>query len=242
MVRVVKDPAVRRAEILDAAQRLLVTKGYEQMGVQDILDELHISKGAFYHYFDSKLALLAAVIDRMQEAVREPLVSLTEDAELSATDKLRGFFSTAFGWKTTRREFFMNLLRVWYSPDNAVVRRQVHDNALRQLAPLLEQIIGQGISEQVLTITSPDDMGRVALVMAIDLSDRVAEWLLTDASGRQPVADIVHTVALYSAAVERLLGAPSGTVEILDRDLLARWAAPPPRQRSTRHRPGRRDE
>jgi TetR/AcrR family transcriptional regulator, transcriptional repressor for nem operon len=74
MVRVVKDPTVRRTEILDVAQRLLVTRGYEEMGVQDILDELQISKGAFYHYFDSKLALLAAVIDRMQDALREPLV------------------------------------------------------------------------------------------------------------------------------------------------------------------------
>jgi AcrR family transcriptional regulator len=32
---------------------LVFTKGFEQMSIQDILDELHISKGAFYHYFDS---------------------------------------------------------------------------------------------------------------------------------------------------------------------------------------------
>ena len=66
------------------------------------------------------------------------------DAELAATDKLRGFFSTAFGWKTTQRELFMNLLGVWYSPANAMVRQQVHDNALRRLAPLLQNIIDQG--------------------------------------------------------------------------------------------------
>jgi AcrR family transcriptional regulator len=242
MVRVVKDPTVRRTEILDVAQRLLVTRGYEQMGVQDILDELQISKGAFYHYFDSKRALLAAVIDRMQDALREPLISLVADAELSATDKLRGFFSTAFGWKTTQRELFMNLLGVWYSPENAMVRQQVRDNALRRLAPVFQNIIDQGVSEQALTIGSPEDMGRVALVVAIDLSDRVAAWLLADASTRQPIADIVHTVALYSAAVERLLGAPSGTIEIFDPDLLAQWAAPAPRQRSTRHPRERRDE
>ena len=54
MVRTIKEPSERRNDILDAARRLIYTKGYEQMTIQDILDELGISKGAFYHYFDSK--------------------------------------------------------------------------------------------------------------------------------------------------------------------------------------------
>ncbi len=54
MARIVKEYSVRRNEILDAARQLVYTKGYEQMTIQDILDYLQISKGAFYHYFDSK--------------------------------------------------------------------------------------------------------------------------------------------------------------------------------------------
>ena len=226
MVRVVKDPAVRRTEILDVAQRLVQTKGYEQMGVQDILDELQISKGAFYHYFDSKLALLGAVIDRMQAAMRQPLVELVQDSRLSATDKLQNFFLTLFGWKTTEREFFLKLLQVWYSPENAVLREQLHDNAIRQLAPLLGEIIEEGISERALTIKSAEGMGRLALVVANDLSDRVAWWILADGSQREPVESIEQMIALDSAAVERMLGAPSGSVELFDLDLLRRWAGP----------------
>jgi AcrR family transcriptional regulator len=225
VVRVVKDPAVRRAEILDVAQRLVQTKGYEQMGVQDILDELQISKGAFYHYFDSKLALLGAVIDRMQAAMRQPAVALVQDSRLSATSKLRNFFLTLFGWKTTQREVFLNLLQVWYSPGNAVLREQLHDNAIRQLAPLLGEIIEQGISERALTIRSAEGMGRLALVVANDLSDRVAWWLLADGSQRQPVEDIEQMIALDSRAVERMLGAPTRSIDLFDLDLLRRWAA-----------------
>jgi len=53
MPRVIKeeDYAARRNGILDAARQLVYTKGYEQMSIQDILDALKISKGAFYHYF-----------------------------------------------------------------------------------------------------------------------------------------------------------------------------------------------
>ena len=57
--------AVRRDTFLDAAQRLIQSKGYEQMSVQDVLADVGTSKGAFYHYFDSKAALLEGVVDRM---------------------------------------------------------------------------------------------------------------------------------------------------------------------------------
>ena len=65
MARIVKEEEYveKRNEILAVAQRLVYTKGYEQMTIQDMLDELQISKGAFYHYFGSKQALLEALIE-----------------------------------------------------------------------------------------------------------------------------------------------------------------------------------
>ena len=67
MVRVVNEAAyaARRNAILDAALRAVMTKGYEQMAISDLLSELQISSGAFYHYFDSKPALLLALVERM---------------------------------------------------------------------------------------------------------------------------------------------------------------------------------
>lgn len=54
---------MRRSEILDVAQRLFYLKGYDQTSVQDIITEIGIAKGTFYHYFNSKLELLDAIID-----------------------------------------------------------------------------------------------------------------------------------------------------------------------------------
>jgi AcrR family transcriptional regulator len=62
MARVVNEAAytAQRNAILDATRRVVEIKGYEQMALVDILGELNISSGAFYHYFDSKPALLEA--------------------------------------------------------------------------------------------------------------------------------------------------------------------------------------
>jgi AcrR family transcriptional regulator len=40
--------ASKRRAILDAAQRQMITIGYERMAIQDIMDELHISSRVFH--------------------------------------------------------------------------------------------------------------------------------------------------------------------------------------------------
>jgi AcrR family transcriptional regulator len=55
----VRKPSVRsvsREAIVDMAQRLIQTKGHEQMSIQDVQNELGVSQGAIYHYFDSEAA------------------------------------------------------------------------------------------------------------------------------------------------------------------------------------------
>ncbi len=86
MVRVVKEQAyaARRNEILDVAQRLILTKGYERMSIQDILDCLEISKGAFYHYVNSKAALLQAFVERGQDDLDTLFCDIVDDPSLSS--------------------------------------------------------------------------------------------------------------------------------------------------------------
>src|SRR4051794_41269773 len=58
--------AARRDEFIEAGQRLIQTRGYEQLSIEDLLAEVGASKGAFYHYFDSKQSLLEAIIERLR--------------------------------------------------------------------------------------------------------------------------------------------------------------------------------
>ena len=53
-----------RDEILVAAEKLFFTNGYEDTGVQDILDALKLSKGGFYHYFNSKESVMREICER----------------------------------------------------------------------------------------------------------------------------------------------------------------------------------
>src|SRR5229473_1920547 len=87
---------VRRDAFLDVAQRLVQTKGYEAMSIQDVLGELEASKGAFYHYFDSKQALLEAVVERFADGAMASLAPILNDPDPPALTKPgRGFCGIA---------------------------------------------------------------------------------------------------------------------------------------------------
>src|ERR1700716_2884861 len=106
MARITKPEefASKRKAILAAAQRLVFAKGYAQMSVQDVLDDLQISGGAFHHYFDSRGALLDALIERIQRDSAEPLLPIIRDPHLTALQKLQGFLSALDRLRTERKQ------------------------------------------------------------------------------------------------------------------------------------------
>lgn len=60
--------ARRRTEILNAAMQLFDEQGYGNTSVSQIAAKANISKGLIYHYFKSKLEILKATIDIVEEA------------------------------------------------------------------------------------------------------------------------------------------------------------------------------
>ncbi len=230
MARIVKEQeyAVKRNAILDVAQRLVYTKGYEQMTIQDMLDDLQISKGAFYHYFDSKQAVLEALVERMGEEVVQLLLPIVHDPVLGALEKLRRFFPTLAQWKTARKDFILALMHILYADENALFRQKARALAVKRVTPLMTTVIRQGIQEGVLTTSYPDQVGEVILSLVLDLGDTIA-WLLLSWEPRRDddVRRVESTVAAYTDALERALGAPTGSLPLVDAQTLQEWFVSP---------------
>jgi AcrR family transcriptional regulator len=53
-MRITKEAAERRQEILDTALTILLEKGYEKTSVKDIVSTVGVAQGLFYYYFPSK--------------------------------------------------------------------------------------------------------------------------------------------------------------------------------------------
>ncbi len=223
MARIIKEPFVRRNEILEAAERLVYTKGYDQMTVQDILDALQLSKGAFYHYFDSKQALLEALIDRMLEQVLPVLTPVANDPTLPALEKFKLFFNTAARWKSAKKDYLLPLFSVWYNDENAIVRQKQFDATVRETAPLLASIIRQGVQEGVFTTPYPEQVGGLALLILQGAGDGMARLLLTGETQPGDLEYAQNVVAAFTDSLERILGAAKGSIQIIDYETLKEW-------------------
>jgi TetR/AcrR family transcriptional regulator, transcriptional repressor for nem operon len=221
-----KEYAGRRNSILDAAQRLVYTTGYEGMSIQDILDDLKISKGAFYHYFDSKQDLLEALIERMMEEAEQAMLPIVQDSSLPALEKLQRFYNTSVRWKTDRKTLILAILRAWYKDDNAIVRQKATASAMSWFSPLFTEIIHQGIQEGVFANPFPEQVGDIALCLLLGLGDSIALLLLPEALAPDVVERLFVIQAAYNDALERVLGAPSGSIHLIEEGVIQEWVVP----------------
>ncbi len=75
-----------KSRIVTAAWRLFYKYGYDNTTIDDIVEASNTSKGSFYHYFESKDALLGSLSYLFDEKYEE--LSETMDSSLSPIDKL----------------------------------------------------------------------------------------------------------------------------------------------------------
>jgi AcrR family transcriptional regulator len=71
-----------------AAQRLFAQHGFDQVAVDDIAAAAGVTRGAFYHHYDSKAELFEAVFDHIESTVAES-VRMAAAASADPMDQLQ---------------------------------------------------------------------------------------------------------------------------------------------------------
>jgi len=215
--------AVRREAFLDVAERLIRSKGYEQMSVQDVLDELDASKGAFYHYFDSKEGLLGAVIERMVDAAIAVLEPIAAHPGLPAAEKLQAVFAEAGRWKTERSDLLLALMRSWYSAENDLVRLRLARAGAERITQILAGIVRQGTAEGAFSPTSPDHTAAILVALFNGSGDALGQLVLARQDGLVPFDEAERSMAACGEAIERILGLPAGSFVLVDTASMRVW-------------------
>lgn len=212
----------RRQALIDTAERLFYSRGYEQTSIQDILDALKFSKGGFYHHFESKHALMEAIcVQRAQESC-ETARKAVEQCEGSAVDKLNAFFEHSGIWHSQGADYIGLLIRVAYREDGALMREKMKQRQIELTLPIIERIISQGVKVGEFFVPRGDGVAELVLRLGMQLTDEIAYVLAGEQEEQEAIASIVDKLSLYRYAIERLLGAPFGSVVLMNAEDLAR--------------------
>jgi TetR/AcrR family transcriptional regulator len=115
-----------RENILQCSLRLFSQKGYDAVGVQEIVDSAKITKPTLYHYFGCKRGLLDELVKKHFEIFFE---NISGEAFYNGdiVNNLNGLASAFFTFSSENRDFYRMQLSMYFSPPesdaNQIVKR-----------------------------------------------------------------------------------------------------------------------
>ncbi|MCV9935554.1 TetR/AcrR family transcriptional regulator [Boseaceae bacterium BT-24-1] len=218
MPRIVKRPDDRRNEILDAAQALFFERGYERTTVNDVIAQIGISKGGFYHHFSAKEDLLEAITARLAQDAVARVRDVLEDPSLDALARLNGFLASSRQMKVEDAPKLRAAFDVVFRPENLLLYHRINAASIAVMRPVLTGIIAQGKKEGVFAVPDPEAAAEIILHLGASTHDAVARTIAaTGTAGEDAAIDALdQRLRFYGVAVDRILGLPDGSVPFVE--------------------------
>ncbi len=130
-----------RESILDVALKLFADKGYDAVGVQEVVDAAGITKPTLYHYFGSKYGLLEAILDkgfdRLMDKVSTPMNSSDSDVREQLFNVAKAFLTFA----VDDGIFFGFMLSLMYSPKSSDSYKAVKPHLLNLYQSVIDMFM-----------------------------------------------------------------------------------------------------
>ena len=149
--------------ILDTASRLFFQKGYDRTTLQDIIDATKLSKGAIYHHFASKEAILITVVDLIGNFNSSVLAEIRDKKGLTGAEKLRELFRASLTLSFQGKILHM-LPFLIENPKFMALQMQ---SILGEAAPdYILPILREGIADGSIHTDHPEQLSEVLLILS----------------------------------------------------------------------------
>lgn len=166
-MRIVKEANERRNEILDVAERLFCTRGYDNTSTNDILAEIGIARGTLYYHFKSKEDILDGMIDRILSGIIRKASRIALDESIPVLERLT---QTVLAANVDTKAGDMILEQV-HKPQNALMHAKMQKRLLQELIPLFLKMIEDGISQGLMQTEDPEDTIEMLLLYSNTVFD-----------------------------------------------------------------------
>ena len=208
-MREVKEPEVRKAEIIQAAKKLFQSKGYLNVTTQDIVDELKISRGLLYYHYKSKEDILKHIVETETNSVEQRLTAITFDDSISVVNKIGQFIgatiipSSAY---TVENQALQESMRL---PENTYMTDQIYRKMSEKMSNYFSVILEQGNSQGIFNVNNPKEIS-VFLMNAFLSTLNNRDFCMND----QDIAK--HYLEVFSDILNKILGTNINLVKYIN--------------------------
>jgi len=199
-MRTIKDANERKNEILDVAESLFISKGYDNTTISDILNVMGVARGTLYYHYKSKEEVLDGIIIRRSTAGVIAAEAIADNNTLSALEKM---LKIMLAQKPANKQQ-QQLVTALENVGNAQMFQKSLIEIILRLAPILGKVIEQGNKEGVFNTPYTQDSAEILLAAAHTLFDSVQFH-------RSP-EEMQQKIVIFLFTAERILGASEGSL------------------------------
>lgn len=198
-MRIVKDAAARRSEILDAAEKLFGTKGYDATSTGDILRELGIARGTLYYHFKSKEDILDAMIDRLTQALAARAAGVLDRKGIPVLQRLTLMMQSLQVNNALGHEIMSQV----HKPQNALMHQKMQERMLTAVVPLVTSLLQEAQEQGLCQTRYPEEVAEMTLLYSSTAFDELSG--LSEEKRQEKVLAFIYNL-------ERLLQMPEGSL------------------------------
>ncbi|MDA1653333.1 TetR/AcrR family transcriptional regulator [Bacillus cereus group sp. TH150LC] len=203
-MRIVKEYEERRKEILETAERLFITKGYTKTTVNDILKEIGIAKGTFYHYFKSKEEVMDEIIMRIIKDDVAKAKVIVSNPNIPVLEKL---FRVLIEQSPKSGDVKDKMIERFHQPNNAEMHQKSLVQSIIHLSPVLTEVLEQGIEEGIFSTSYPQE--------TIELLLSSAQVIFDDGLFQWKPEEMMRRAKAYIKMMEVSVGAKEGSFDYM---------------------------
>ena len=188
MKRIVKDPEERRKELIDTAERLFITNGYDQTAVSDIMKEVNLSQGAFYYYFESKEDVLVAILEKNVAVMESTLRQTADRTDLDEAVKLNAMFNQFISITISGKKIHNYI----HQEMNAALHKKlIKIRISARIAQILAEVISKGMEKGRFNVARPLETSYLLIMLlasafrVFNLFETSGELKDTEQAGKQ---------------------------------------------------------
>ena len=148
---------------------------------------------------------------------------IVADETLPVLEKWVQALQVVADWKTARKAEMLAILHAMQMDEYILLRYEVRTQTVHMLSPEFARIIAQGVEEGVFDTGFVEDSAEIALSIMQTFYDTVVDILLNPDNYDKPAALVRRKYTAIQTAIERVLGAPRGSLPIIDRQTFAAW-------------------
>jgi len=175
-LKILSQKISRRQVIIDAAKKIIISRGFENLTIRAIAQEISVTDGALYRHFKSKHEIISLLIDDLEKtlltAIEKPAYSLANPIE-----KLKGIFLSHISNAEQRKG--LNLIVI---NESFTIRDKIIKNKMLKVMSRYQETLKVVIREAIILkkIDKNVDVNAAGIAFFGMVQAAVTFWVLND--------------------------------------------------------------